>query len=576
LEPTLFKNMINTLGTYRPRYLKGFVLLVIANLLTITNPLIFRKAVMAMEVPGSTLAPWVIALVAVAIMASSMKFLMRLTFIIISRDIERDVRLKLFVKMQKQSAAFYDKFGIGELLSRLTNDITAYRAVLGPGVMYPLFFLTLAVPGLIALFFISPILASFALIPLFIIPIVNGSARTFIYEYSMIVQEGLGKMSTMAQEYYSGIRAVKTYVIESSAYRRFQNLCKKLVGVQFRLLSIQGVIYPFFSLMTKLTTVGLVLLSGYIIYRAWGELSTADFVSFMWIQSYIFQPILMLGWLLPIYEKGRAAYDRLVDIYNEPIQVLDRPDASLVIPENADIHIRNLTFTYPTVSRPTLRDINLHIPAGTIVGITGPVGSGKTTLLRLLNREYEIPDGKISFSGHDIHEYHLDAFSNAMVTVEQIPFLFSKTIGENIRFGKAEATQEEVELVADYADLHQTVLDFPEQYETLVGERGVTLSGGQKQRVAMARAFLVERSILLLDDIFSAVDTATERRIFSKLQNNFKGKTVLLITHRVSILDQLQRVVYMQDGRIVEDGSPAELKQKKGRYAALAELQMMS
>jgi ATP-binding cassette subfamily B protein len=217
--------------------------------------------------------------------------------------------------------------------------------------------------------------------------------------------------------------------------------------------------------------------------------------------------------------------------------------------------------------------LTFNIKGGSFVGITGPIGSGKSTLFRLLSREYEIPRGMIYIGGKDIHDYPLEAFSKSMVTVEQIPFLFSKTIAENVMFGRDSASQAEIELVSRHADLHETVMEFPQQYDTVVGERGVTLSGGQKQRIVMARAFLVNRSILLLDDIFSAVDMGTERRIFDRMKSNFEGRTVLLITHRVSILEQLDRVIYMQDGKIVEDGSPAQLVQKKGYYAALHDLQ---
>jgi len=569
-------------------------MVLISNSFLILNPLIFRHAVDVFD-PNSissenfisrglnlivgndqqSLRVWGLLLVFVALISAIFKYGMRLTFISISREAEKEVRSELFERIQNQSMAFFDRHGIGELLSRLTNDITSYRDVLGPGIMYPLFFITLMVPGLFALFSISKPLATISLFPLLIIPLINASIRKQIYRLSRNVQKTLADMSNMAQEHFSAIRIVKGYVIENALFQKFSVLCRHLANLNVRLAVLQGLLYPLFTLLTKVITVLLVLFAGVIIVRAWSDLTPADFVSFMWIQSYIFFPVLMLGWLLPIYERGRAAYDRLVEIYEEPIEVQDAGDSQLHIPDLADIQITNLTFTYPTASMPSLENINLTVQGGSFVGITGPIGSGKSTLFRLLNREYEIPRGMITIGDHDIHDFSLDAFRKQMVTVEQAPFLFSKTIAENVRFGRQEASQEELELVAEYADLHETVLDFPDRYHTMIGERGVTLSGGQKQRVAMARAFLVNRTILLLDDIFSAVDTATEKRIFEAMRENFRGKTVLLITHRMTILEQMDRVVYLMNGHVVEDGTPKELMAKGGHYAALAELQRL-
>jgi ATP-binding cassette subfamily B multidrug efflux pump len=595
MEKNLFLNLKAVLWQHRWRFLKGLLMLIVANGLLIVNPLIFRQAVLALDSQvdpaegtflhfinryfGSythSLLLWVGILLLVALVAGFFKYRMRIELIAVSRDVERDVRSKLFARIQSQSRSFYDRHGIGELLSRLTNDIAAYRDILGPGILYPLFFATLVIPGLMALFMISKTLATVALIPLFLIPIVNMVMRKKIYEVSHYVQTYLGILSNMTQEHFSGIRIIKSYVIESAVAKLFRELCRKLATYNLRLSILQGMLFPFFTLLTKMVTILLVLVSGFVILRGTGTFSVADFVSFMWIQSYIFLPLLMLAWVLPIYERGRAAYDRLVEIYEEPIEFSQEPSLNIHIPPKADIVLKDLTFSYPGTTRPIFSRLNLHLKGGSFVGITGPVGVGKTTLLRLLNREYEIPRGMIFIGEHDIHDYNREAFSHEIVTVEQIPFLFSKTIAENVRFGRELATQEEIEGIAQLADLHETVLEFPEQYDTLVGERGVTLSGGQKQRVAMARAFLVNRSILLLDDVFSAIDASTEKRIFTAMKKNFEGKTLLMITHRVSILEQMDRIIYMQQGQILEDGSPQELVKQKGYYQKLTELQRMS
>lgn len=594
MNKTLIANLFSTLARYKSRYIKAFLMVLTSNCLLILNPLVFREAIMALDPTSGTSSSflhqslanllgsaqqsaysWAILLLFISFVAAFFKYQMRIAFISISRDVERQVRSLLFSRIQSQTMAFYDRHGIGELLSRVTNDISAYRDVLGPGIMYPLFFSTLVIPGLVALFSISSTLAAICLIPMLIIPIINIAIRGKIYTLSHKVQELLGDLSSMVQEHYSGIRIVKSYGVETGTFKLFYDLCRRLLETNLKLVIRMGVIQPFFTLLTKLITVFLLLFSSFIILKSWGNLNTADFISFMWIQSYIFFPILMLAWVLPVYQRGRAAYDRLVEIYHEPIDIQDNPQSTLTIPPKADIAFNNLTFSYPTAERIVLSNLNLTIKGGSFVGITGPIGSGKTTLFRLLNREYEIPRGMIAIGGHDIHDYPLEAFRREIVTVEQIPFLFSKTIAENVRFGMEDATLEQLELVAKHADLHDTVMGFPEGYDTLIGERGVTLSGGQKQRVAVARAFLVNRSILLLDDIFSAVDLETETRIFGSMKKNFAGKTVILVTHRVSILEQMDRVVYLSNGKVIEDGTPAELLKKEGQFAALVQLQTL-
>lgn len=591
MQPSLWENIKTLFFQYRWRFAKALAMLITANVLMILTPVIFRQAVLTLTSNTTSsnllantlqtlLGPhlqdlwaWTLLLIIIALTAAFFKYRMRIAFMSVSRDAEAEVRSKLFSRIQQQSMAFYDRHGIGELMSRLTNDISAYRDVLGPGIMYPLFFITLVIPGLIALFFISIPLALVSLLPLIAIPIVNLATRQKIYHLSHIAQKGLADLSNMAQEHYSGIRIVKGYAAEKSLTLRFKKLCHSLVNANIKLNNFQGLLYPFFTLITKSITVLLVIATGFIVLKAWSNLRPADFVSFMWIQSYIYFPVLMLAWVLPIYERGRAAYERLVEVYVEPIEVKDTGQKDLSIPPNASIEFKDLTFFYPNAKKPALNHFSAVIKGGSFVGITGPIGAGKTTLFRLLNREYEVPRGTILIDGKDIHDYPLTSFWEQIVTVEQIPFIFSRTVAENVRFGKREALQTEVETVAQYADLHDTVLSFPEQYETPIGERGVTLSGGQKQRLAMARAFLVDRPFLLLDDVFSAVDTETELRVLLAMQQLFKNKTVLLITHRASILDSLDRIIYMQDGVILEDGSPSKLRSKKGHYAALVELQ---
>ncbi|MEX1013355.1 MAG: ABC transporter ATP-binding protein [Waddliaceae bacterium] len=584
MEKSLFYNLRRILIQYRAPFFRAVLMMALANALLVANSLIFRQAVAQFDPSAASpfsyqlansLSLWVLAMLIVAIASALLKYYMRIAFLYVSREEEKQIRGILFDRIQKQSMAFFDRHGVGDLLSRLTNDVSVYREVLGPGLMYPLFFVTLVVPGMMALFWISAPLATVALLPLFLIPVVNLLTRKRLYDMSLYVQNLLGELSNMVQEHFSSIRVIKAYATEEPLYNKFSKKSEDLASQQFWLMGLQGTLFPFLAFLTKLTTAVLVLMAAYANFRAWETLSTADFLTFMWIQSYIFLPVLMLGWVIPVYQRGRAAYQRLYDLFEEPIEVQDLSQKELHIKGSSSIEIKNLNFTYPTRHTPVLVDLNLSIEGGSFVGITGPVGSGKSTLFRLLMREYEVSHGMIEIGGNEIHEYPLSAFREAIVTVEQIPFIFSRTIEENIRFGNEKATTAEIETVLNLADLHETVLDFPFQYQTVVGERGVTLSGGQIQRLAMARAFLVDRSILLLDDVFSAVDSKTEQKIFSAIKRNFIGKTVLIITHRLSVLEQMDRIVYMLDGRVVESGSPQELNKRNGHYRAMIDLHEM-
>lgn len=589
MERNLSSNILSVLIKNRFQLLKGTLLILISNVLLIVNPLVLRQAVLTLgneqnqvhpfiyDLFGSfatKIWPWALALLVISTFSALFKYQMRLAFLSVSREEERRIRSKIFSRIQKQSMAFFNLHGIGELMSRLTNDVTAYRDVLGPGILYPIYFMTLVIPGFIALFYLSKPLALISLIPVAAIPLLNLVIRKSIYSTSKKVQETLGTLSNLIQEDYSGIKIIKSYHAEKTMFKRFLKMSKELSIANLKLDILEGLFYPFLTLVTRLVTVLLVLGFGFLLYNQWRTLNSADFVSFMWIQSYIFAPILMLGWALPIYQQGRASYDRLKDLYDEPIDVIAAV-SDLKIPADSNIEFHNLSFSYPGSSHMALKNIYLKIQSGTFVGITGPTGSGKTTLFKILERTYEIPRGMVKIGENDIHDYPLEAFREAMISVEQLPFLFSKTIAENVRFGKQDASQEEIEMVADLADLHETVLSFPEGYETVVGERGITLSGGQKQRVAMARSFLLNRAILLLDDIFSNVDANTEKKILQGLLKNFKGKTVILVSHRTSVLEKMDRILYMKEGEIVEDGSPEELLRKESYFGALAQLQKM-
>ncbi len=591
MNKSLLFELFHVIGHYKKRLLLACVLVLASNTLLILNPLLIKQAMIAMDPssgkPGGLLytitrsllgsyaqylLPWTTLLLLTASVSAYFKYKMRTSFITVSRDVESELQLRIFQKISRQSMVFFDKYGIGELVSRLTNDLSAYREVLGPGIMYPLYFLTLVSPAFIALFYLSPLLASFSLLPLLILPLLMFSVEGRAYNVSLKVQQALAEMSALTHESYNGIRIIKGYAVEEQMTQKFSKACKVFLRLNLHLTLLQGLLYPLLTLITKCMTLSLVLLAAYLNLLGYQQLETADFISFMLIQSYLYIPVLMLGWVLPIYEKGRAAYERLWQIYQEPIEIVEAENPLQNLSEPAAIEIKHLSFTYKGRDAPALLNFSCRIPAKRLIGITGPVGSGKTTLIKLLNRDYEVPQGTVFFNGEDLHNYSVDAIRKAMATVEQQPFLFSRSIAENIALGVINPPSELVEEAAEFADLHSTIVAFPMQYETVVGEKGITLSGGQRQRTAIARALFSQRPILLLDDIFSSLDAETEKKVFSALNNN-RTKTIILITHRTSILQQLDYVYYLKEGGILEEGTPQELLAMKGAYSALVSIQ---
>lgn len=561
MEKSLLQNLSQIVRRHKGDFFLSVLLFFFSNALLISNPLILRVAI---EDKATNPFLWAALLILIALTASFLRYQTRMVFNKVSREVEKNTRSLIFEKIQSQSMEFFNRYGVGELIERLSNDMNTYRDVLGPGLVFPTYFLTMLIPGLAALFWISPIMGLFSLIPVVCIPGLNVLARRDLYQAAKGVQMKLAEMSDFVQEDYSSVRIVKSYLAERDMYRRFSLFCDEFFQLNFRFMCLQGWFYPLFILATRFVTILLVLVAGILI------LPPSDFVSFMWIQAYILYPLIILGWVIPIWQQGRAAYDRLREIYEEP-NCVQGGTGDLKIPPLADIVFRHLTFSYPGLP-PILHDINLTIKGGELVGLTGPSGAGKSTIFRLLNREFEVPHGMIEIGGRDIHDYPLSAF-NEIVSVDQTPFLFSKSIWENVGFAKKEATEEDIYRASTLADLHETVKEFDLGYDTLVGEKGVMLSGGQKARVTMARAFLVDRSILLLDDIFASVDNQTALRIFQALKENYSGRTLILMTSKANILEKMDRVIFLVKGRVVEDGTPQELLQKKGRFFALKELE---
>lgn len=579
MEKSLFWNLNRIVLERRSRFAIAIVLVCMSNGLLVLNPFIFRAALTnAMEgyqgagaVAAINTLSFIAVLLLVSALSALLKYRMRIEFVALSRDAEEQFREKLYARLQSQSRAFFDNHSIGDLINRLSSDISTYREILGPGIMYPIFALSMMVPAAISLIYLSKTLFLFSLLPLCILLMINILSRESLYTLSISSQDVLSKMSTLADETYSGVRIFKAYDFKKIGEKLFSSLGLKHSLLRRKLFIRQGLIHPLFIFILQGASAATAFLFSYMHTSSLSTLSAQDFLTFIWLQNYLFTPVMMLGWIFSLYQQGKAAYVRLRVLYEEPVEVQDSGSKDKV-GKNADITLKNLTFSYAGASHPSIEGVNLRIEEGCHVGIAGAVGSGKSTLLKLLQREYEIGKGMLFIGGVEVHEFKLSALYQLMATCEQIPFLFSDTVSENIRFGREDATKEEISSIASSVDLHDEIEGFPEKYDTTVGERGHLVSTGQKQRIAVARSLIASKRILILDDIFANVDASKEKIMLDRLIHDFKGATLIIVTNRISVLDRMDKVVFLQEGRVTEEGNPQDLKVRGGPYTILSEL----
>jgi len=518
-----------------------------------------------------------------------MSFLTRWVLIGVSRDIEFDIRSDLLDRLLVMEPEFYVRNRTGELMSRATNDLNAVRMVLGPGIMYTGTTVVTMVLSISILVVISPSLTLWVLLP---VPVVAFAVRHFgkvIHELYEKIQASLATLSAKVQENLSGVRVVRAYAQEEAEVRGFDEPNREYVAKNMQLIKTWSMFMP--SLTALIGTTFLIVLwqGGYRYLH--GQMSLGALITFNTYLGLLVWPMIALGWVTNIFQRGAASMGRLNYILTAKPQIDDR--AAKISPETrveGTIEFRNLNFTYPTAdltagknganghgrgSKAVLTNIDLTIPAGSTVAIIGPTGSGKTTMAALIARLWEAPEGSILIDGRPIREWPVETLRRAIGYVPQDTYLFSESVGENIAFGLEKFESEQVRKAATIASLDGEVQDFAGQYETMVGERGVTLSGGQRQRTAIARAVIRDPRILILDDSLSAVDTQTEEKILGQLRGVMRGRTTVLIAHRTSTVRDADQIVVIKDGGIVERGTHDELMAGGGYYADLYQKQLL-
>jgi ATP-binding cassette subfamily B protein len=549
----------------------------------------------ALTVGASMLAPWVLKYVVddlqagiareslplyagmilgIALVEGFFRFWMRRILIGVSRDIEYDLRNDFFAHLQRMSLTFFHRNPTGDIMSRATNDLSAVRSVLGPGVMYSMSTIVTVIIATFILLRLNWTLTLLAYVPLALVSLTVKKFGQQIHDRFERVQEQFSEISTKAQENLAGIRVVKAFAREASEIEQFRVHNAGYIERNVALIRLWGVFYPLMTALIGLSSVALLWLGGYQVIR--GTLSLGEFVAFLGYLAMLSWPTIAIGWVINIFQRGAASMDRILRIMQTPPDIADEPGAAEPREIKGRIEIRNLSFSYPGAATEVLHDISLTLEAGKTLAIVGRTGSGKSTLINLIPRLQEPPPGAVIVDGLDVRRWPLQTLRRAIGYVPQETFLFSDTIRENIVFGHDRTPPDpQVRWAARVSQVEEDIEGFPAKYETFVGERGITLSGGQKQRVAISRAVSVQPKILILDDALSNVDTYTEERILAELTQIMHARTTILVSHRVSTVKTADQIVVLEEGRIVERGNHDSLLALGGVYSDLHQKQML-
>ena len=563
---------------YRRGYVWGALCVLLNNGIWILFPQVIRRAVddLHFGITSHKLFIYAVLLLAVAATKGIFQFLTRWIVIGVSREIEFDMRNDLFRHLEGLSYPFYQRTRTGDIMAKATNDLNAVRLLLGPAIMYSANTIVFTVGALVFMLSISPKLTFYAFLPLPIASIIIQYFGHQIHERFEKIQAMFSDISAQAQENFSGVRVIRAYVQEEADIATFENSNKEYIRRSLKLVRLMGMLWPTLETMLGFAIVLVLWLGGREVLR--GHITVGGFVAFNTYMVQLTWPVIALGWVINIFQRGTASLGRINELFLEKAEVFDSPEVVKRGPMRdlelrGDIEFRNLSFAYNGV--PVLKNINLRITAGSSLAIVGPTGSGKTTLVNLIPRIYDAKPGTVLIDGKSVREYPLEFLRHNIGFVPQETFLFSESVRENIAFGQPNASDQEVHSAAEAASIAADIESFPEKYQTLVGERGITLSGGQKQRAAIARALIRNPRILVLDDALSSVDTQTEDKILNHLREIMQGRTTIFISHRVSTVRNASQIAVLHSGQIVELGTHEELLSHNGYYTDLYNKQLL-
>jgi ATP-binding cassette subfamily B protein len=568
-----FRIIIKYLKLYRKYLIWGGLAIIGSNALLLMNPYLLKMAFDRLEnrAPSREILIIALLIVVVSIISGIFRFSMRRTIIWMSRKIEYDIRDELFGHLLKLNPTFYHEVKVGDIMARATNDIEAARMMIGPGIMQAGNTLVTSIIALGFMLYLSPRLTLFALAPLPIISVAVNRLGQAVHRRFMKIQDYYAILTSRVQENLAGVRVIRAYNQEKAEIDSFSAHNKKYIALNMDMIRINSLFYPLLFMLAGSINIIVFYFGGKSVIS--GELSLGTLVAFFAYMAILIWPMIALGWVISLYQRGTASLDRINKILNAEPAVQSSAQAIRGKEIKGKIEIRRLDFGYN--EKKVLRNVNLTIEPGMTVGVIGPTASGKTTLVSLLSRLYPVPRGMIFIDDIDINDWDLEALRSQIGFVVQEAFLFSETIADNIRFGRADGNGGDLKSVAALAAIDDEIESFPRGYETLVGERGITLSGGQKQRVSIARALMTDPKILILDDAASAVDTETEHVINMRLKNEIKKRTSIIISHRVSAVKDADLIVYLENGTIAESGAHDDLLALDGKYARLYKMQLI-
>jgi len=539
-------------------------------------PILLKDAIndLQKKTTSSVLLEYGLLIVGISLVAGFFRYLIRQTIIVVSREIEFDLRNDFWSHIQKLPLRYFQNNSTGNIMAHATNDINSVRSFIGPAIMY-------SADTVVTLVFVVTIMLSmnyeltlYALLPLPFISIGVFAIGKVVHAKYMKIQENFSRMTTQAQENFSGIRAIKSYVREESEIGKWDIISKEYFSRKMNLVRVQALIFPLLYFIAGISGLVVILIGGGMVIN--GRMNLGDIVAFVAYLSILIWPVIAFGWVMNIIQQGEASMKRLNKIFNEPYEIEDSLLSDNSIQKlKGEIEFNNVSFKYADNLPEVIKNVNLKIPVGSTLAIIGHTGSGKTSLINLIPRLYDVIDGEIKIDGRNIKDIPLDILRTNISVVQQESFLFSDTVYGNISYGLREIDRDRVNEVCKIANFDKDIEAFPNGYETMVGERGITFSGGQKQRASLARALATDPKILILDDSFSAVDTHTEEEILKNLKIFMKNRTSIIISHRISTVKDADNIIVLDDGKIAEQGTHNELVELNGIYADLHYKQLL-